>query len=347
MNGQQTKFYAYPDENFEQIGGNGKDGMVEMLTRRPSIYAKCKKISEDKGIWIEPSRFKQRWSMWKTNISVRLPVMKAKLRIVSPLIISLLLVTVPGILITFVNEKELSSYWMAIATSFLVSCCFYLINVSYPKRKRVQFEALRIQTLLRRMVELKDAQYRILGFRSQDLSHKLVFEDSMNENKARVLIELMAYYSPNKAIVAERQYLRQFSTVPHSDELRGYFYASHELFLALFEELKLVVQPDLFPRFYRALMRMDEQLKYEKIYGIQNLFDDPEEYEKYHFRLIEYIECLYESECVPYVIYTPLARTTVVRFDDKFKTLSQYPPSFSWDLEWPKRKRIAGVWVSS
>ncbi|KEI72321.1 hypothetical protein [Endozoicomonas elysicola] len=339
MNGPRVKSFAYPDESFEQIGGDCKSGMVEMLTRRPSPYAKCKKVSEGKGIWVEPSRLKTKLLIWKTNTQIKLPVLKAQLRIISPLIASALLVLIPGVLLTFVNESKLSNYWMAIITSFLVSCCFYLINVSYPKRKRIQFEALRIQTLLRRIVELKDAQYRILGFRSSELSHKLVVEDSMSENKARVLIELMDYYPLNKSTATELQYLREYSNILDSDKLRGYFYASHELFLSLFEELKLVIHADLFPKFYRSLMRMDEQLKYEKIHRGGHLFDIPEDYEKFHFRLIEYIECLYETECVPFVIYTPLARMTVMRFDEKFKKLASYPPSFSWDLEWPKRKR--------
>ncbi|OCH67881.1 hypothetical protein [Vibrio splendidus] len=327
---QKFKRFAYPGESFQQTGGDCKEGMVEVSEERPSIFAKCKKVSEGKGVWVEPSWIEGKWLTLKNWWHTRFPCYKAKLRILQPILLSLVLVAIPGIIVYKTNNSEWGNYLMAIVTGFLVSCCFYLINVSYPRRKRAQFEALRIFTLLRRLVELKDTQYRILGFRSSEISHVLRKEDPMNVNKARVLVDLMESYNRDKCTRRETQCLREYSELPDTHKLSGHFDASHKLFLSIFEELKSVVKPELFPTFYRALMRMDEQLKYEKCHSSTNLFNTPREYEQYHFRLIEYIECLYEMECVPFVVFTPLTHFTVLEFDDRFRKLAAYPPSLNW-----------------
>gem|GEM_PF-5063777 len=311
-------------------------GAVELTNERPSVFAICVKTGPGKGKWVEPSWLKTQWLKLKGQYYARMPIYKVRLRILAPVLFSVLLVTVPGVLVFNGNEAERQSYWMAIVTSFVVTWGFYFINVSFPKRKRALFEASRVQTLLARLIQLKDAQYRILGFRNDDESHIMKPEDGMNGNKARVLIDLMRDYDPNMSVGHHSQCLGGYARLPYTNTLSGHFDASHKLFLHIFEELKEVVKPELFPKFYRALVRMDEQLKYKKAPYLPNLFNRPEDYEAFHFRLIEYIECLYEMECVPFVIYTPVERGVYMKFDATFKLRASNPRAFSWDLRWPK-----------
>jgi hypothetical protein len=321
------KYYAVPEESFQQRGGEPSDEMVIMDKQRPSEFSICRKISANKGEWVEPNWVKISYLKFQRFYGQKLMIYKIKLKIYKPIILSILLLVLSFVLIFLWGGKDWENYSISIFTGFIISIIFYSINDNFPRNKRAQFDSLRIQNILSVLVNLKDAQYRLIGFRSQEIHRKIQKEPAMDSEKSKKLTELMLSC---KTYTIEPFTLGKYNTSENTDTIYNYFNAAHQILQENIVSLKECVRADTLPEFYQSLIRIEEILKFKKPNYMSNLSDYPENYEQYHFRLIEYIECMYNIECVPYVAFTPVARSTILEFSEEFKNKSRFPNDFQW-----------------
>jgi len=316
--------YAKPGSNrvsHEKKRREELNGAVRMDIERPTQYAICVDIGNGDGKWIEPKfvfliRLKEKYHL----INLRL---KLFLHSNWPLILVVIVLFSSSF---FLDSGSLLSLWI----SLLASILFYIVNDVYPRKKRAKYESLKISSIIKELNELKNFQYINLGYLNH-LAKKDFLNDGgverdkgIDENKAIILINLMEQKKNSREIKYWDSNLEDYMGKKYQT-YGEYFVDAHMFLKKKLVELQEIIKPELFPNLYKPVNDIAFNLRKASFHKDDIWGFTPYEYVKRHFQYIEFLECLYQEECSPYIGFIPIPLNIILSYDEDFVRRSYHP----------------------